>query len=170
MTDYRIIKSNRRTLSLEITKTCEVVVRAPKYASEKEIEHFVLSHTDWIEKSLQKVASRIAKCPPPTEQELKLLKKSAKEYLPKRLEELSKICGLSYEKLTITSAQTRFGSCSSKNTISLSCLLMRYPSNAIDYVIIHELCHTVHHNHSKDFWNLVEKYLPDYKLRQNLLR
>ena len=72
--------------------------------------------------------------------------------------------------IKITSAQKRFGSCSGKNSICYSWRLMLYPPEAIDYVVVHELAHIVHKNHSAKFYALVAKYLPDYKERENLLR
>ena len=78
--------------------------------------------------------------------------------------------GVSYGTVKITSAQKRFGSCSAKNNICFSYILMQYPIEAIEYVVVHELAHTVHHDHSKAFYALIEKYMPDYKQREKLLR
>lgn len=72
--------------------------------------------------------------------------------------------------IRITSARTRWGSCTSKGNLSFSWRLILTPSDVIDYVVIHELAHTVHHNHSKRFWKLVEKWMPDYKERKKQLR
>lgn len=72
--------------------------------------------------------------------------------------------------LKITSARTRFGSCSGKNSICFSWRLMDYPELAIDYVVVHELAHIVHKNHGPQFWALVERYLPDYRARRAMLR
>lgn len=91
------------------------------------------------------------------------LKKEAKNKLPKRTEELAELHGFKFNQLRINSAKTRWGSCSSTDNINLSMSLMLLPQHLIDYVIIHELCHTVHKNHSKDFWNLVGQKLPNYK-------
>lgn len=71
-----------------------------------------------------------------------------------------------YKKIRISSARTRWGSCSSKGTLSFSWRLILTPLDVIDYVVVHELAHTVHHNHSKHFWKLVEKLMPDYKERR----
>lgn len=73
-------------------------------------------------------------------------------------------------KIRITSARTRWGSCSPKNTLSFSWRLVMTPLEIIDYVVIHELAHTIHHNHSRRFWALVEKWMPDYKVRRKQLR
>jgi predicted metal-dependent hydrolase len=71
-----------------------------------------------------------------------------------------------YDRIRITSARTRWGSCGSKGTLSFSWRLIMTPLEVVDYVIIHELAHTVHHDHSKRFWGLVEKLLPEYKERR----
>ena len=94
----------------------------------------------------------------------------ARKALTKKTELYSNIMGLSYGRITITGAKRRFGSCSSRGDISYSFRLMAYPDRAIDYVVVHELCHLVHMNHSRDFYALLEKYLPDYKERRALLK
>lgn len=74
--------------------------------------------------------------------------------------------GLKPTALTLRDAKSRFGSCSADGRIMLSIRLMRYPAEAIDYVVVHELAHLVHHNHGAAFYELVEKYLPDWKQRR----
>ena len=78
--------------------------------------------------------------------------------------------GLKYSRITITGAKTRFGSCSSKGNISFSYRLMLYPEAAREYVVIHELAHLLEMNHSKRFYAIIEKYIPDYKERKKLLK
>ena len=104
------------------------------------------------------------------EREIKALRERAKEYLPIRVKYWSEITGLIPSALKITSAKRRFGSCSGKNSVCLSLYLMQYPEYAIDYVIVHELCHIRHKNHSPVFHNLVKKYLPDADERIKLLK
>jgi hypothetical protein len=77
---------------------------------------------------------------------------------------------LQYEKIKITSARTRWGSCSAKGVLSFSWRLIMTPVEVVDYVVIHELVHTIHHNHSKSFWKMVEKLLPDYRKHRMWLR
>ena len=72
--------------------------------------------------------------------------------------------------IKITSAKKQIGSCSGKNSICYSWGLMQYAPEAIDYVVVHELAHIIHKNHGKDFYKLIEKYLPDYKKREKLLK
>ncbi len=84
-------------------------------------------------------------------------RKEAKKHLPERLSELARIHGFSYKKVFIKNNKTRWGSCSSKNNINLSLHLMRLPQHLVDYVILHELTHTIHRNHSKQFWKYLDK-------------
>ncbi|MBO5746604.1 MAG: M48 family metallopeptidase [Clostridia bacterium] len=168
--DYRIIRSDRKTLALEVKSDGEVVVRAPRRVTVATIEGFVNSHTEWIAKAKQRITQRQKAHKEPTEAEVSMLKALAKAVLPKKIEYYSHLTGLKCTGVKITSAKTRFGSCSGKNSICFSYLLMRYPDEAIDYVVLHELAHTRHHDHSKNFWKLVEKYMPDYKKRKELLK
>jgi hypothetical protein len=85
-----------------------------------------------------------------------ILRKEAKNYLPKRIDYIAKRYNFSYNKVTIRNSKTRWGSCSGKNNISLSLWLMLVPYHLIDYVILHELCHTKVKNHGKDFWQLLD--------------
>ena len=89
----------------------------------------------------------------------------AKEFLPQRLDTLATLKGFKYNKLTIRSSVTRWGSCSSKNNISLSLHLMKLPDDLIDYIILHELCHTVQKNHGPKFWELLNR-VTDGKAKQ----
>ena len=97
-------------------------------------------------------------------------RQQAKQWIVEQVKHLADIHQLHYEKIKITSARTRWGSCSPKNVLSFSWRLMLTSPEMIDYVIIHELAHTVHHNHSKKFWKLVEKLLPNYRARRKALR
>ena len=163
---YEIIRSNRTTLGLEVNTKSEVIVRAPKTTPVHVIADFVSQHEKWIGKAIEKQQKRI----PLAIEDCESLRKQAKTYLPGRVAFYSQIMGLSPTHITITGAKTRFGSCSPKNSISFSYYLMQYAPEAIDYVVVHELAHIRHHNHSKQFWTLVEKYMPDYKERKKLLK
>lgn len=95
---------------------------------------------------------------------------AAKVYFPKRCEELIRQTGGHYEKITIRDQKTRWGSCSQTGTLSFNYRLMMAPPEVIDYVIVHELCHLTHMNHSKAFWNMVAGILPDYAERKHWLK
>lgn len=98
------------------------------------------------------------------------LKFRAKDFLKKRTFELAKQHNFTVNRVSIRGQKTRWGSCSQSGTISLNYNLLRLDKKLIDYVIIHELCHLRHMNHSKDFWNEVEQILPDYKQLRKELR
>ncbi len=104
----------------------------------------------------------------------KWLYEKAKSYLPERTRELADKYNFSIGRVSVRRQKTRWGSCSSKKNISLNYKLLQFEKPVIDYVIIHELCHTKFMNHSKSFWNEVSKIIPDYKkynkqLKNNLL-
>lgn len=168
--EYEIIYSKRKSLALQITRECKIIVRAPLRASKKDISEFVSKHRDWILSHLELMSSHNKRYPEPSEDEYNELMEKAKAILPERVKHFSKIMGVSPLGVSINRAKTRFGSCSSKGKINFSCRLMRYPNEAIDYVVVHELAHLKFLNHSKSFWAFVEKFMPDYKERKKLLK
>ena len=169
---YRLIRSDRRTLSLEVTPALETVVRAPRRCPTAEIQRFVDRHADWITRQTQRQRERqqtgLARpVSPELEQELRQL---AAEVLPRRVAHYSALMGLTPAGVRITGAQKRFGSCSGQNRLCFSWRLMLYPPEAIDYVVVHELAHIRHHDHSPAFYREVARYLPDWRQRRDLLR
>ena len=96
---------------------------------------------------------------PPAEEKARIeeLRRAAKADLPDRIGRISRITGLKYNKLTIRASRTKWGSCTGTNNISLSLFLMVLPEHLRDFVIVHELCHTVHHDHSPKFHALVDR-------------
>ncbi len=168
--EYKLIKSaKRKTLELSINDNLELIVRAPKTISKSEIDNFVEKHRLWAEKHILLKKERLEK-QSVTKEEEEIAKKTAFPYLMRRTEYFSEIMGLTPTGIKVTSAKKRFGSCSAKNSICYSWRLMLYPKEAIDYVIVHELAHIVHKNHSSEFYSLIEKYLPNYKELEKLLR
>lgn len=167
--EYEIIRSKRRTVSLQVRCDGSVLVRAPLRTSEKAIDEFVIKHENWI-KSKQKIAKNRHIPEDFSENEVKELKSKLKEIITPILEKYSKIMGVEPIKISINSAKTRFGSCSSKKTLNFSYRLALYPYEAIEYVCVHELAHLKEMNHSKKFWQIVASILPDYKKRKELLK
>ena len=167
-----MIRSSRRTLGLEITRDLQIVVRAPKRCSARQIEDFVTRHEDWIHRHLavQKRRAEAAAARAVTPAQEKALRRLAAEVIPQRVAIYAPLVGVTPTGVKITSAEKRFGSCSGKNSLCFSWRLMQYPSAAMDYVVVHELCHIRHHNHSAAFWAEVARVMPDYKQRQALLR
>ncbi len=173
MQNIELIRSNRKTIAIEVTKDLRVIVRAPLKASIKEINRFVWEKSDWIEKSLKKMQERANEAPKGktlSEQDIKLLVTRAKRILPPKVDKYAKIIGVDYNHITIRLQKSRWGSCSGKGNLNFNCLLMRAPEEIIDYVVVHELCHRLEMNHSDRFWAHVEKVIPDYKERRKWLK
>lgn len=126
--------------------------------------HIIVSLPDHMTLEQAEVQSLVTKLA------LKTLRVEAKAYLPRRLDYLANQYGCSFESLCFSSASTRWGSCSTRGTISLNVWLMQLDHALIDYVIIHELCHTRHMNHSVKFWQLLESIDPDYKTHRRTLK
>ena len=155
--EYHVIRSRRKSIAIEITPAGEILVRSPLRASQRQIHQFVESKEHWIR-------SHLPKEPIPTlsPEELTALAKQAKESIPDRVAYWSDLMDISYGRITIRCQHTRWGSCSSKGNLNFNCLLMLAPPEVLDYVIVHELCHRKHMNHSAAFWAEVAQVLPDY--------
>lgn len=172
MYDYELKRSNRKTISIRITKDCRVVVGAPFFVTQNKIDSFVNEHTSWIEKNLKIQQERAKNSPSElTKDEIVKLKNDAKNYIVPKVEEYASIMGLEYGDIKITSAKTRFGSCNTvTHNLCFSYHLITKPAEAVDYVIVHELAHIVYPDHSKNFYNYIEKFMPDYKNRIKILK
>ncbi len=166
---YKLELSKRRSISISV-KGGELLVKAPLGTSVERVEAVLAKHQKWIEKHMIIEKNRALSDAALTDEKIAELKRSARTYLTDKTKQYSQIMGLKYGRITITSAKTRFGSCSSKGNISYSYRLMLYPEAAREYVVVHELAHLVHMNHSPAFYALVERYLPDYKSRRKLLK
>ncbi|MBQ8559450.1 MAG: M48 family metallopeptidase [Tyzzerella sp.] len=167
----KVIRSNRKTMSIEITKEAEILVRAPYRMPNSEIQRFLNDKADWIEKHIEK--ARTAKQDSRerlTEEQIRELADKAMEVLPKRVAYFANVMGVTYGRITIRNQKTLWGSCSSKGNLNFNCMLMKTPPEIQDYVVVHELCHRKEMNHSKRFWTEVEKVLPDYRERRKWLK
>ena len=167
--EYKVIYSDRKTVNISV-KDGSVVIKAPKRIKKEELLRIIEKHKAWIDKAVIREREKREKYETLDENEIKALKKSAREYLTEKCEYFSKLMGLEYNRITITSAKTRFGACTSAKNISFSYRLMLYPEPAREYVVVHELAHLIEMNHSKKFYAIIEKYLPDYKERKKLLK
>lgn len=170
MYEYKLLRSRRKTISLSIDDNCNIVVRAPMKMPQKEIDTMVARHSGWIDKHMPAARERMENAAQLTEQKIRELTEKAKQYIPPKVECYAKIMGVEPTGIKITSARKRFGSCSGKNSLCFSCLLMQYPTEAIDCVIVHELAHIRYHNHSEAFYKFIYQYMPDYREREKLLK
>lgn len=173
MKQIEIRRSKRKTMSLEVTADARVIVRAPLFISQAEIERFVNSKKAWLEKSLRKVQERQVQKNDSrkiTEKELELLAEQARQVFPEKAAYYAKRVGVTYGRITIRAQKTRWGSCSSQGNLNFNCLLMLAPEAVQDYVVVHELCHRKEMNHSDRFWREVAKVMPDYKIHKKWLK
>lgn len=154
--------SRARRVSISVRVSGEVRLSYPARMPAKRALGFLDEKCDWILAARERMARRRAMLPPqlpPEEQKARIeeLRRAAREDLPERIARLSAATGLRYEKLSIRASRTKWGSCSGQNHISLSLYLMTLPEVLRDFVILHELCHTVHHNHSPRFHALLDR-------------
>ncbi len=204
--DYTLVRSKRKTLSLQINTRAELIIRCPQKLSIKEIESFIVGKTPWIEKKQHDIGLKKIQSPTYIEGEkflylgnsypfiaktskkldfdgvcfsakqinkdklLKWYKSTFKSIAIPRLNYYADTFLLPYRQVRLKTQKTLWGSCSSANNINLNYLLIQAPMSVIDYVIVHELAHTKIKNHSKDFWQLVESILPNYKASKNWLK
>lgn len=168
--EYELIRSDRKTVSVEVRRGGGVVVRAPLKMSGAEIERFISKHFDWIENAKRRQTDRAEKEIERTPEQIAALRESFRGVITEKVKHYSAIMGVEPAGITITSAVTRFGSCSGKNRLSFSWHLADYPDEAIDYVVVHELAHIRHHNHSAAFYAFIASVMPDYKRREKLLK
>lgn len=163
-----VIRSNRKTVAIQVNSDLSVTVRAPYSASEKDIEEILKKKEAWISRHIEKIKKTKERFEAePTEkltrEKVITLAEEALKVIPERVEYFAKVIGVTYGKITVRNQKTRWGSCSSKGNLNFNCLLMLAPPEVLDYVVVHELCHRKQMNHSKAFWLEVEKVLPNYK-------
>ena len=166
--DIAVIRSNRKTVAIQVNADLTVTVRVPRRISRKDIERIISEKEPWIRKHIEQIRAKkeayeAMKTLHLTDEEIRELVDKARKYIPERVAYFAEHMGVTYGRITIRNQKTRWGSCSSKGNLNFNCLLMLTPLEVIDYVVVHELCHRKEMNHSKAFWAEVEKVLPDYK-------
>ena len=162
----KVVRAKTRYLRLKVEPDGKVSATIPYYATLLSLKSLVNKKRRTIQKSI----ANLPKFHKYTDEQIKQIRKKAKEFLPLRTEVLAKQHGFQYGKLSFRNQKTRWGSCSAHNNISLNIALVVLPARLIDYVILHELTHTVEKNHSAKFWNKLEESCPDYKKRRKELR
>lgn len=165
--EYRIIRSNRKTLGIEV-KNGEVIVRAPMLLGKRKIEKFIALKQNWINNAVKRQKETSVK--ELTQAQIKELKEKAKYVLTNKADYYAAVMGVKFNKITIRKQKTRWGSCSSKGNLSFNCMLMQFSDEVINYVVVHELAHLKQMNHSALFWAEVGAVLPNYKTLRKALK
>ena len=165
---FRILRSDRKTIALQIREGA-ILVRAPRRASTDMIREFVDSHSAWIAKTMER-QSRQTVPKMLDEAERKRLRQRAGEMIRERVEYYAPKMGVTYNRIFIKEQKTRWGSYSSSGNLNFNWKLILIDEELLDYVVVHELAHRKQMNHSPQFWQEVEKILPDYKERRKRLK
>lgn len=170
--EYELIYSQRKTLSIQITREGNIVVRAPKRMAKRLIVKFLKENEDWIRTRQQEIKeasySQISKGL--TEKERADYIEQAKAVISKKAAYYAQIMGVTYNRITIRDQKTRWGSCSAKGNLNFNWKLMLAPEKVLDYVVIHELAHRREMNHSSRFYAVLAEVMPEYKEWQKWLR
>lgn len=162
--EITLIRSSRRTLSAEVRPDGSVTVRAPLRMPQTQIEAFLIRKSEFIERHVQRCLADMQQHPEPpfTAAELEKLAEQAKAVIPQRTAFYADRIGVTFGRITIRCQKTRWGSCTSAGNLNFNCLLMLAPPEVLDSVIVHELCHRLHQNHSRSFYEAVYGAFPDY--------
>ena len=163
-----------KCLRILLSESNTVLVTMPKRASFKCAKDFALKNLDEIKRVINNREQKsyfLDGIEFTTKEEFrKYLRKKAKTYLPKRLAEIAQQFSYKYNKVALKFMKSRWGSCSFKNNINLNISLMTLENELIDYVLLHELVHTVEKNHSETFWARVLTHMPDARVRRRALK
>ncbi len=170
--EYELIRSERKTIALEIRKG-RLIVRAPIGASDETIRAFLQKNRKWAEEHLLKAqerSRRTAEAEKLTREELRALAEAALTDIPERVRHFAPLVGVSCSGITIRAQKTKWGSCSAKGRLNFNCLLMLAPPQVRNSVVVHELCHLKEMNHSSRFYAEVLRVFPDYRQQEKWLK
>ena len=171
--EYQVIRSARKTMTLEVRRDGNVIVRAPLRTGLPRIKRFVNQKQEWVLGCLERTKEYREEKPLSadlSEAKRNVYIRKAKETITKRASYFARLMGVSYRNITIREQKTRWGSCSSEKNLNFNWKLILAPPEVLDYVVVHELCHRLEMNHSPRFWAQVERVLPDYKVSRKWLR
>lgn len=144
-------------ISLSIKPSGEVRLSYPRLISTTKALRFLEEKTEWILQMREKLAERAMQGVDYTPEQIAQLRREAKSVLPAMVARLALENGFSYNRVTIRATRSKWGCCTSRNNLSLSLFLMTLPQHLQEFVVLHELCHTVHHNHSAEFHALLDR-------------
>ena len=172
-----LVRSGRKTVALEVSRDGVVRLRIPYQYPEKMALEFLERKRPWLFQAVEKVNQRQKKrkeaqaaCPEITEAEEQAYRRQAKAILTQKADAYAKRMGVTYEKLTVKDQKTRWGSCSAKGNLNFNWRIVLAPEPVTDYVVIHELAHRIHMNHSAAFYQTIEAIMPDYRRQEQWLK
>ena len=164
--NYTIVRSDRKTISIQMNSDGSFVVKAPLAATETDVEDLICTKLGWIRRTQKKFREQAKAAEGAggqlSQKEIHLLANRALEVIPERVTHYASLIGVTYGRITIRNQKSKWGSCSSKGNLNFNCLLMLTPPEVIDSVVVHELCHRKEMNHSDKFYAEVLRVFPDY--------
>lgn len=166
-----IIRSKRKTLALQVTGNSDVIVRAPQQITRREAELFVQKNAEWIKRTRREMELRCERQKEMAEEYripdytslTPMEKNKIRRHIMERLKLYARQMGVKFARVTVRDQKTRWGSCSSKGNLNFNYRLHYLPQELMDYVVVHELAHRIHMNHSREFWEVVAAVDADYK-------
>ncbi len=173
--EVEIIRSKRRSMAIQIRTDGSVVVRVPMHASDRAIKRFVSEHARWIADNRGQMFERRKKLAdnpydiPAWESLSAADKKIAKQKIMEHVDYYARRMEIDYGSISMRNQKSRWGSCSSKGNLNFNYRLAYLPEELLDYVVVHELAHRRHMDHSAAFWEEVETYYPAYKKCRQML-
>lgn len=170
---YSIIRSRRKTVGIEVRTDGQILVRAPLKMSEMRIRRILMQKKEWLLNNLEKaekIRQKKEEVQPLSQEERVLLRAEARRIFEERSAHFAEIIGVKYNRIAIREQKTRWGSCSSDQNLNFNWKLILAPPEVLDYVVVHEICHLKEMNHSRAFWDEVEKILPDYQAQKQWLK
>lgn len=170
----QVIRSARKSLGLEVRDANTVLARIPNRVSDRELQKFVEEHRDWILEKIAVMEEREEHRKTVGAPDLRSLSKTDQMKIQlkigKRVRHYCEVMGVKVGLVTVKNQKTRWGSCSAKGNVNFNYQLAFLPEELLDYVVVHELAHRRHMDHSKEFWAEVEEYCPDYRERRAKLK
>lgn len=167
---YILIKSRRKNISLSVNKVGLIEVKSPLFVTKKALDEFVLAKKDWILKIQAKLGSLTKTPRAASAQDLAKQKLLARRKIMERINYYNKEGCFKFKRVAIKDMSSRWGSCSREGNLNFNYRLLYLPHELLDYVVVHELCHLMEHNHGLNFWREVQKIMPDYKIKERKIK
>lgn len=163
---YIIQKSRRRSILVTVQPDNKVLVKAPYLTTERTIRDYLLAKKEWITKQIEKQNKENEQARELgfiSEDELKKIRRIAKKEISERVAYWAEKIGVSYGRISIRLQTSRWGSCAQNGNLNFNCLLVIMPKEVLDSIVVHELCHRKHMNHSKEFYEEIYRVFPGYE-------